>query len=160
MAKVPKIKQPRQKRAKDGDVLLVGLGNGRFIHAVAVEDCCYAMFAPAFRLSGPIPMIDPAKRLYTLAVSNYAVTTGLWRKIGKCDPEVRRLIPPPLFFVHNDYEPDQWEIYSNKKLRRATRAQCVGVERMICWEPPVLEERLSANLKGKKSKWDLDTPLE
>jgi hypothetical protein len=160
MTDTPKSKRPRQRRAKDGDLLLVGTGDGRFIQAVAVEDCAIAFFAPAFAPDEPVPKLDPAKRLFTVVVSRHAVTSGLWRKIGKCHPSVRRTIPFPEFFIHSELEPNQWSVYAAGEVRRAKREQCVGLERCCCWEPHHIEDRIRANLVGEESKWECDTPLK
>ena len=153
-------KKRRQMSAKDGDVLLVGIGDGRFVQAVAVEDCAIAFFAPAFGPDEPVPELDPAKRLFTVVVSRHAVTSGLWRKIGKCHPSVRQQIPIPEFFMNSEFEPNRWSIYCMGNRRKALREQCVGLERCCCWEPHHIEDRIRANLVGEESKWESDTPLK
>lgn len=152
-------KPKRQVRATPGTVVLVKIDEVRFVLAVLVQEGSFAFFAPAFTNPEQPPAIDLSRRLFTIPILDYAVTSGRWRKIAKCDPALFAKIPRPRFYVHDQIDKRQWRIYDHGKMVRATREECVGLEVMAVWSPEHVEGRIRENLEGRTGPWEKGTPL-
>ncbi|MEM7179549.1 MAG: immunity 26/phosphotriesterase HocA family protein [Spirochaetota bacterium] len=90
--------------------------------------------------------------LFITAVENYAVTKGLWRKVGKL-PLEETLLAEPKRFIQDPIQPDKLEIIENGIRRKATLAECKGLERETVWEPEAIQQRMLEYYSGKTSKW-------
>lgn len=140
-------------------MLLVPIGD-KWIIGVKVREASVAFFKPLFSDASHVPNVDVSNHFLSVPVMKYAVTSGRWKKIGKCDDRVLHNIPVPRYYILDAATKKDWAIYANGTVNPATREECVGLECMAAWDPDHLEKRIAENLKGRRSKWDKDTPLE
>ena len=83
--------------------------------------------------------------LFRLAVYNHAITRGRWLKVGAA-PLRDEFQKPAVKFIQDPIKP-------TGETRRASRADCNGLERCAVWEPEHVEDRIRDHYRGVPNKW-------
>ena len=88
--------------------------------------------------------------LFYVAVMHHAIRTGRWPVAGyvPLDGRLRR----PSTFIQDPLDKNSFSIYENGRIRRATRQECIGLERAAVWEPEHVEARLLDHYAGRKNR--------
>jgi hypothetical protein len=98
--------------------------------------------------------------LFITGVNDYAVTKGLWLKVGKFPLDDSLLKLPPQF-IQDALNPDKFFIVENGVRRPASKAECWGLERVAVWTPEGIQKRLNDYYAGRKnSSIEADKNLE
>lgn len=82
---------------------------------------------------------------------NRTVKTGQWPVVGRAPLDKGFTLP--LQFIQDPLNKNSFSIYDNGQIRRATRQECIGLERAAVWEPEHVEERLRDHYAGCRNKW-------
>lgn len=77
--------------------------------------------------------------LFITTVNYYAITKGLWVKVGKISLEDYPVNIPPQF-GQNPLNPEEFFIEENGFRRLATKDECKGLERLAVWTPEGVEK--------------------
>lgn len=88
--------------------------------------------------------------LFITAVNYYAITKGLWEKVGKASLEEYPVTIPPQF-VQNPLNPEQFFIEEKGIRRPATKEECKGLERSAVWTPEGIQKRLNDYYAGRNN---------
>jgi hypothetical protein len=135
-----------------GSVHAVPLAGGVYGFCIALPDADFAFFdhrsdspeLPAGLLARPI--------LFRIAIHKSAWTKGRWPRVAtlKVPPGLLAAVP---MFMHDALRPDQYSIYLGGEIQPATRAECIGLERMAVWDPEHAESRLEDHFAGRPNVW-------
>jgi len=141
-----------RQRRKVGDVYQINLGDRTHCYAMALGEARFAFFD--LRTTRKVDVSDICQRqiLFKIAVMNYAVTRGRWKRVGHkplSDAEAR----PPASFIRDLLCPGRYRIYEDGKMREATRKECEGLEAAAVWEPEQVEDRLRDHYARRPNKW-------
>ena len=90
--------------------------------------------------------------LFRVAVYNHAITKGRWPKIGSA-PLRDEFQKPATKFIQDPLKPTEFSIYCGGETRRASRAECKGLELAAVWEPEHVEDRIRDHYRGAPNKW-------
>jgi hypothetical protein len=148
----------KQKRTP-GSIVKVPLDNGFHIYArvLGVDLAFYDLLTREEIKDLQIIISSPI--LFITTVNYYAITKGLWTKVGKVSLEDFPVTIPPQF-VQNPLNPDQFFIEENGIRRNASKDECQGLERSAVWTPEGIQKRLNDYYKGRKNYYiekDLET---
>ena len=141
-----------RKRITPGDILEVRLSDTTHSYARVLTHASYGFYD--YCGSGEI---DPQRIvelpiIFFAAVRDSAVLTGRW-SIVEHVPLDGKLVPPPKF-IQDPLQPNDFSIYENDgTISKASRSQCVGLERAAVWEPDQIEDRLRDHFAGRPNKW-------
>jgi hypothetical protein len=135
-----------------GAVHAVPLAGDLHGFCIALQDADFAfidhrsksLHLPAGLLAMPI--------LFRIAIHKSAWTKGRWPRVGmvKLPPGLQSAVP---MFMRDALRPDQYSLYVGGEIRAATRAECMGLERMAVWDPEHAESRLQDHLAGRPNAW-------
>lgn len=145
-------KSGKQQRTV-GSIVKIPLENGYFNYARILKGTSFAFYDIYSKeeLTDVIKIIS-CPVLFIISVSNYAVTDGRWIKIGKVPLENSFNILPPRY-TQDLLSPDKFKIiYSDGKIKNATKEECNGLERFAVWQPRHVEERLNDHFNGRKNR--------
>ncbi len=144
----------RQRRVV-GAFLKIKLPNGQHCYGRILDKANYA-FYDFFTENDNADLEQIAKKkvLFIVAVYDDAVTSGRWLKIGKSplEPDLQVL---PLKFIQDKLNPDNFELYDPNKgtAKKASRQDCINLERAAVWEPDHVEDRIVDYLNNKYNIW-------
>jgi len=142
------IRAKRQKRTT-GAIVKISLHNG--FHSYAqILDSCYAFYKIHTEKDLQISEIIKSQILFVTEVFDYAITKGLWQKIGNV-PIDSELVTVPPQYIQDPINPDKFEIVFNNEIRPATQAECQGLEPWAVWEPEQIEKRLNDYFSTQKT---------
>jgi hypothetical protein len=140
------------KKRIAGNVVKIDLGEGVHSYARVLEKDLFAFYDCLTSDDLSIAHIVSLPILFKVAVMKYAVTKGHWEVVGHLPLETP-LRNAPLQFMQDRLQPEQFSIYENGKTRRATREECLGLERVAVWDPVHVEDRLRDHYAGRPNKW-------
>ena len=135
-----------------GDIVKIPLGDGTHTYARVLPHASFAFYDS--RVNRDLTVEDIVKKpiLFFLAVMHYAVKKGRWSIVGHV-PLTDGLEAPPKF-IQDALNKSKFEIYyQDGQTRRATRHECIGLERAAVWEPEQVEDRLRDHYAGLKNRW-------
>jgi hypothetical protein len=89
--------------------------------------------------------------LFFVAVMQYAIKGGLWPIVGHAPLDDQLKAPP--CFIQDPLNLNNFEIYKDGKIRKATKEECAGLECAAVWDPEHVEDRLKDHYAGRKNKW-------
>ena len=89
--------------------------------------------------------------LFITGVNDYAITKGLWLKVGKLPLDDSILNLPPQF-IQDALNPEKFFIVENGVRRPASKEECSGLERIAVWTPEGIQKRLNDHYAGRKNK--------
>lgn len=135
-----------------GDIVKIDLGDGLHCYARVLEEGLFAFYDCRVREERTIEQIIASPILFQVPVMDYAVKRGRWSIVGNA-PLTDSLKNPPPRFIQDALRKDIFRIYEKGKIRPATRAECIGLEREAGWDPAHVEDRLRDHYEGRKNKW-------
>ena len=147
---MPESKKTRSNKRTIGDVVKISLGDRTHTYARVLSDASFAVYDARETKELPLEEIIQRPVLFFVAVMDHAVKKGRWPVVGH-SPVQDRLLPPPRF-IQDPLDRDSFSIYENGRIRRATRQECIGMERAAVWEPEHVEDRLRDHYAGRKNK--------
>ena len=106
-----------------------------------------------FRARGDHPLmseVEVAEVLFRVWVTNKAITSGRWQRVGMAPMRSELGLQVPRF--KRDPITGQFSIYINGEERQATPAECVGLEPASVWGSEHLEARLCDYAAGRPHK--------
>ena len=124
----------KKQRRTVGAVIEIPLGDGWLAYGQILADADFAFFDTRVRSPMDATEVVETPVLFRVAVMNYAITSGRWRKVGSA-PVSGPLTVPPAKFIQDPIDPDRFEIYEGGAIRPAAREECVGLERAAVWDP-------------------------
>lgn len=142
-------------RRREGDLLKIDLGNGRYSYAQVAPEPLVVFFDRVSADELPVEDLIRLPVLFRLWVANHAVTRGRWPVIGRGElgPERRE---EPFFYkqdvtgrlalYHSTFAATNWE-------RAANLVECAGLEAAAVWEPEHVEDRLRDHFAGQPNRW-------
>jgi hypothetical protein len=143
----------KQRRVK-GSVLEIKLENGYYAYA---QDLGEGVVFFDFFLIDPISDLDQLKKvnkLFIVAIYNYPITSGRWKKVGKI-PIGDEYANLPLKFIQDGLNPKLFSLYNpnNGEITDATREECEGLECASVWGADHVEDRLRDYINGVPNVW-------
>jgi len=147
---MPKTKTGKSKKRNVGDVVKIFLGDGTHTYARVLLDASFAVYDSRVTEELPIEEVINRPVLFFVAVMDHAVRKGRWPILGH-SPLEDQLRPSPRF-IQDPLDKNSFSVYENGHIRRATRQECVGLERAAVWEPEHVEARLRDHYAGRKNK--------
>jgi hypothetical protein len=128
----------------------VPLGDRTHTYARVLPDASFAFYDSRTTDELPIERVIELPVLFFVAVMDHVIKTGRWPVVGHHHLE-EQLHPPPRF-IQDALDKSSFSIYENGRIRRATRQECIGLERAAVWEPEHVEQRLRDHYAGRKNK--------
>jgi hypothetical protein len=141
----------RQKR-RVGDVVEIDLNDGFRAYARVLDEASFAVYDCRSETELLLDDILRLPVLFEVAVMKWAVTKGRWKVIGTTPMESAHSVPAPKF-IEDQLNKGHFEIYEHGKIRPASRAECIGLERAAVWEPEHVEDRIRDHFVGRPNKW-------
>lgn len=135
-----------------GAVLAVGLGDGTFTFAITLPEADFAFFDAQANFDVAPSNLLELRPIFRVAVHKSAWSTGRWRKVAKVSLPAELLAPRPTY-IEDQLRPGHFEIYIAGVIRKATRAECIGLESASVWEAEHVEDRIKSFYKGEPCKW-------
>jgi Immunity protein 26 len=138
-------------RGKDGDVVMIDLGNGSFGYGRVLPEPRMAFYD--LKSTEPVAATEVVKSrvLFIVGVMYRAIKSDKWEVIGNV-PLDESLKIEPRFFMQ-DILSKEFSIYYAGKITPASREECIGLERAAGWEPGHIEDRLRDHFAGVRNKW-------
>lgn len=95
-----------------------------------------------------------SKVLFIVMVYNDIITKGVWLKVGKL-PIRDDLLVQPMKFIQDNLNPNNFEHYNPNtgKITKATKEECVGLERASVWDANHVEDRIRDYYLGVPCTW-------
>lgn len=121
-------------------------------YARVLAGAAYAFYDSRGAEELPIEHVVSMPILFFAAVMDSAIKEGRWPIVGHF-PLDNQTLPPPKF-TQDPLDPNAFSIYENSgEIKKATREQCLGLERAAVWYPEHVESRLRDHYAGRKNKW-------
>lgn len=134
-----------------GAVLKVPLDGQWHSYAWTLPEADFAFFDLRTKSDAPVEEVVRNPIAFRVAVHKSAWVTGRWPRVGKASPPPAILAPVPTFI--RDAIDGRFSIYLLGEIRRATREECLGLERCAVWDPEHIEDRLRDHFNGVPNKW-------
>src|SRR5450432_3968809 len=113
-----------RQRRKIGDILQVDLGDGTHVYARVLDYASFAFYDCRSNDDVKIEQIVKRPILFVIAVMNWAVTRGRWKRIG-CLPLEDHLLRLPPKFIKDKISKGKYSLYfEDGKIRPAAREEC------------------------------------
>jgi hypothetical protein len=143
--------QARLRKRAIGDIVKIPLGDGTHTYARVLPEASLAFYDS--RETKELAVEDVIKNpiLFFVAVMHHAIKKGRWPIVGHVALNDDLQVPPR--FIQDALDKNRFEIYEDGKIIRATRHECVELERMAVWEPEHVEDRLRDHYAGRTNKW-------
>lgn len=147
----------RRQRRKEGQVLSIDLGSGRFAAAIVMAEPLMAFFTDI--CEGELHGDDFLARRpdFIVMVMNRAVTSGIWKIVRETELPDRFRYPPK--FCKKDMISGLEYIYHEvanlapSYERIAYPGECQGLEAAAVWDAEHVEDRLRDHIEGKPNRW-------
>ena len=101
-----------------------------------------------------LSVLETAKTLFILTVYDNVITNGHWLIVGKLGirNEFKKL---PMKFIQDKLNPKHFELYNpdSGKITKATKEQCIGLERASVWAANHVEDRIRDHYLGVTNVW-------
>ena len=141
-----------------GSVHAVPLAGGVYGFCIALAGADFAFFdCRSDSAELPTDLLD-RPILFRIAIHKSAWTRGRWPRVAKLKVPPGLLAAVPMF-MRDRLRPDQYSIYLDGEIRPATRAECIGLERMAIWDPEHAESRLEDHFAGRPNVWVLQLAI-
>jgi hypothetical protein len=137
-----------------GAIVKIPISKNRFSYGQLLDKSSIAIFDIIASKDYTIQEILKFKTLFIVAIYSNIISTGTWQKIGKEDlKEDLKILP--LKFIQNTLDPEIFELYNPNtgEITRATREDCVGLERAAVWEAEHIVSRINDHFSGKVNVW-------
>lgn len=123
----------KAQRRTIGSVVRIALGDGTHCYAQVLPEADFAFFDVRAETDPKVDQIVSQPVLFRVAVMNYAVTSGRWKKIGKASLAAELQAPIPKF-IQDALDPSKFEIYLGRghpcgdaqRMSRPRTCGCVG----------------------------------
>lgn len=145
------IKKSEKQKRVIGDIVRVDLGDGFHTYARVLEESV-TFYDCRVDQDLPLGRILSSRALFSVWVMDYAIKSGRWKIIGQA-PLDASLATPHRFFMQDAIRHDEFSIYESGNIRRASRNECVGLERAAAWDPEHVEDRIRDHHSGRPNKW-------
>ena len=131
------------QRRKLGNVYAIPLPNGKFAYGREYRDAGFAI--SKFQSDEIVKNPDFSEIDFFVAVYNRVLTCGEWPKVGNYpfEDEEEAWIPPT--YIEDQIKPGNYEIYHKGLIRKATKAECIGLEVCAVWDSNHVIDRLMGN---------------
>jgi hypothetical protein len=145
----------RGKR-KQGNLLRIPLEKNRHAYAQVSIEPLIVFFDAIFTEEAPLTDIPSLPVAFRICVMKYAVTSGLWPVIGHQPLKPENSVEP--YFRKQDQITGRLSLHhssfaSSNFERRATLAECEGLECAAVWDPAHVIDRLEDHFAGRPNKW-------
>lgn len=149
-AKPAQIMKKRQ-RWTEGAILKIEMGDGSYCFAQTLVSPLIGFFD--LRTNDVPSTVEIANRnfLFCVWVMRYALTQGIWRKIGKAPFDREAALS--LKFFKQDPINGKLYIYGDHADIPATYEDIVGLECAAAWDPEHVESRLRDHFAGRPNVW-------
>ena len=135
-----------------GSVHAVPLAGSVFAFCIALPEADFAFFDHLSHKAELPEHLLKTSTLFRVAVHKSAWSRGRWPRVGLLTVPPELLAPVPTF-MRDALKPDEYSIYLNGTITRATREECLGLERTAVWDPEHVESRLSDHFAGRPNVW-------
>jgi hypothetical protein len=148
-----KSSKKRAIRRKQGDILLIPLGNEEYGFGRVLPSVLYAFYDARSPPNFSIDEIIGRPILFKVCVMDYAVKKGIWKVIGNA-PLTEDLLIEPWFFKKDPIS-GVLTLYRDSTGEEipATRNDCEKLERAAVWDPEHVADRLRDHFTGRPNKW-------
>ncbi|RYZ25885.1 MAG: hypothetical protein EOO10_17075 [Chitinophagaceae bacterium] len=92
--------------------------------------------------------------LFIVTIYSSVIPSGRWPRVGKADVK-QQLKALRLKFIQDPLNLASFELYdpNTGDIRKATRQECVGLERSSVWAAEHVESRIGDHFAGKENVW-------
>ena len=148
------MKAENQKRIRRtvGDFVKIRLDDKSHSYARVLDEPLFAFYDCVTSKDLSVEEVKKHQVLFKIWVMNRAVTSGRWSVVGN-RPLEKEEQESPAFFKQDPVKPSSFVIYRNGVERRASYAECEGLECAAVWDPEHVEDRLRDHFSGKPNKW-------
>ncbi|MBC7285150.1 immunity 26/phosphotriesterase HocA family protein [Hoeflea sp.] len=140
----------RQKWA-EGSIVKIDMGDGTYCFGQCISDPILGFFDLRTADVPPVEEIAKYGFLFCVWVMRYAVTQGIWEKIGKA-PFDRKAVESLKFFKQDSIS-GRFYIYDPVTDIPVSYEDTIGLERAAAWEPEHIEDRLRDHFAGRPNVW-------
>jgi hypothetical protein len=143
-------------KQKQGNLLRIPLAGNRSAYAQVSISPLIIFFDATFAEQPPLADIPSLPVAFRIWVMKHAVASGLWPVIGHQPLTPENSVEPyfwkqdrisgQLSLHHSSFASSNWE-------RRATLAECEGLERAAVWDPEHVIDRLEDHFSHRPNKW-------
>lgn len=148
------MKSEHQKRIRRvvGDFVKIRLDDNWHAYARVLDEPLFAFYNCKTGRNLTQEEIKKHPVLFKIWVMKSAVTSGRWPVIGN-RPLENSEKEIPAFFKRDALNPKSIFIYHNGAERKATPAECFGLECAAAWSAEHVEDRLRDHFMGRPNKW-------
>lgn len=139
-------------RGKDGDVVVIDLGNGSFGYGRVLPKPLMAFYDLESTEQVAAAEVVKSTVLFIVSVMYQAIKSDRWDIVGNV-PLEESLKIEPRFFMQDMLSKEFSIYYAGKITPAASRDECIGLERAAVWEAEHLEDRLRDHFAGVPNKW-------
>lgn len=132
-----------------GQVIKVPLENGH-TYGQVLADTCIAFYNIYINGEISLDRVVECPVLFIVAVDDRSIRNGSWPLIGVAPYSAR--ISVPNFFVQDILDPNSFEIYHSGSIRRATREECLTLERASVWDQASIRQRLMDTFASRENE--------
>lgn len=142
---------PRRANWEPGNIFEIALPTGGFAYGVTVEFPLIAVFNFRANERPALPKLLSTPVAFRIWVMRSCIGPRCWPVIGfESLPETLRVIPD---FYKYDSIAHQFSLYRGHAEERATREECLGLERAAVWSSVHVESRLEDYFAGRPNAW-------
>lgn len=143
-------------KLKLGNLLRIPLAGSRHAYAQVSTSPLIVFFDSTFADEPPLADIPSLPVAFRIWVMKHAVTSGLWPVIGHQPLTPENSVEP--YFWKQDRISGQLSLHhstfaSSNFERRATLAECEGLECAAVWDPQHVMDRLEDHFSLRPNKW-------
>jgi hypothetical protein len=137
-------------RITEGSIYKIPIEVNRYSYARVIKDKAFAFYNYLGKDNLNLNDILELDVLFILHLYPRSVNKSQWEKIGskELDEKFKKLPPQ---FIQDVWDFDNIQIYENGSFRKATKKECIGLERMAVWEVEHVESRIRDHFAGRKN---------
>lgn len=141
----------KRQRWTEGSIVKIDMGDGAWCFGQCLMRPIIGFFDLKVGEPPPIEELVKRKFLFCLPVMLYAITQGMWVKIGKATFD--RKSAESLKFFKQDPISGRFYISDNVADVPASYEDIIDLERDAVWDPEHIEDRLRDHFAGRSNIW-------
>lgn len=128
---------------KLGNVYAIPLPDGKYAYGRQYKDPCIGI--SKFISNKIIKKPDFSEIDFFVGVYNDVLTSGIWPKVCNYPFESEEEAWGPPMYIQDQLNPENYEIYYKGLIRKASKTECIGLERCAVWDSNHIIDRIMGN---------------
>lgn len=128
------------QRRKLGNIYAIPLPNGEYAYGREYKESSLAI--SKFRSNEIINNPNFSEIEFFVGVYNDILTCGKWPKVCNYPFENENDAWRPPTYIYDQVNPENYEIYYKGEIRKASKTECLGLERCAIWDSNHVIDRI------------------